>query len=152
MNADSGGLFCLCWNAQTKNAKTTPCTVQIIEEFRPARREPRQRRRLTRRARQSQDCMIAAWELAVEPTPLTVRKASLFSDGTPPNWQAGLVTAARPPHANCSFVAWMERSVIRVLHPHWDMSRIALRSIRATKYQQSHNGDRDAARAGLGCR
>jgi hypothetical protein len=25
--------------------------------------------------------MIAAWELAVEPTPLTVRKASLFSDG-----------------------------------------------------------------------
>ena len=65
--------------APIKNAKTTPCTVQIIEEFRPGMAASLAREgRLTRRAKQAQDCTIPACEFAVAQTPLTVRKASPF--------------------------------------------------------------------------
>ncbi len=57
--ARAGLIFFLPAGAETKNAKTTPCTVQIIEEFRAAWLEPLQQRRLTRRAKQAHDGMIA---------------------------------------------------------------------------------------------
>jgi hypothetical protein len=50
-----------------KTAKTTPCTVQIIEEFGAARDERLSQRRLTRRAKQAHDVIIADRDLARTP-------------------------------------------------------------------------------------
>src|SRR3954471_3333627 len=47
-----------------KNAKTTPCTVQIIEEFAPRGGCPARKDGLTRRAKQAQNCMIPDFESA----------------------------------------------------------------------------------------
>jgi len=86
----------------SKNTKTTPCKVQIIDEFHPAWREVDLQGRLTRRAKQAQDCIIAACEFAVAPDaikPPDGRSGSRRADSSFPSQNCMLDVRIRLPSA-----------------------------------------------------
>src|SRR6266702_4307550 len=89
---------------ETKNAKTTPCTVQIIEEFGAEWLEPLPPGGLTRRAKQEHDAIIALGVGGLRTTP---QAPSLRPQRSNPDCRRGKILDCFAPLA---MTTWRQRS------------------------------------------